>query len=119
MKINSAFPSDYIKSSDLGAKRVGAIIDKVTVEKVGEDQKPVVWFVGKEKGLVLNKTNANMIAEIAGTDETDDWTDIKIVMYVAKVDYQGRRVDAIRVDYPADRQPPKVIVDDGSDDIPF
>ena len=119
MNINTAFPSDYIKSSDLGSKRVGAVINNVSIEKVGEDKKPVVWFQGKEKGLVLNKTNASMIAEIAGTDETDDWAGTKIVMYVAKVDYAGKRVDAIRVDYPADRQPPKVIVDDGSDDVPF
>jgi len=119
MNINTAFPSDYVKAADIGTKRVAAVIESVSVEKVGEDKKPVVWFANKEKGLVLNKTNANIIAEIAGTDETDDWADIKIVMYVAKVDYQGRRVDAIRVDYPADRQPPKVIVDDGSDDIPF
>lgn len=119
MNIQTAFPSDYVKAADLGRNRVKATIDNVTIEKIGnEDQKPVVYFQGKEKGLVLNKTNANMISEIAGTDETDDWKGVQIVMYVTKVEYAGKRVDGIRVDYPADRQPPKVD-DNGADDIPF
>jgi hypothetical protein len=119
MNIQSAFPSDYIKASDLGKHRVKATIEDVKIEKIGtDDQKPVVYFQGKEKGLVLNKTNANMIAEIAGTDETDEWVGVQIVMFVTKVEYAGKRVDGIRVDYPADKQPPKV-EDNGADDIPF
>jgi len=50
---------------------------------------------------VLNKTNANMIAEIAKDEETDNWAGVRITIYSTKVDFQGRRVDAIRVDYPA------------------
>jgi hypothetical protein len=63
-----------------------------------------VYFAGKEKGLVLNKTNANMIVEIAGSDETEDWEGVQIVLYSTRVDFQGRRVDAIRVDYPVKHQ---------------
>jgi hypothetical protein len=41
-----------------------------------------------------------MIAEIAGTDETDDWKGVRIALFETKVDYAGKRVPAIRVDYP-------------------
>jgi hypothetical protein len=107
MKINSAFPSDYLKTSDLNGKAVRVQIADVTTEKVGDDQKPILHFVGKEKGLVLNKTNANRIVEATGTDETDEWAGWSIVLYPAKVDFQGKRVDAIRIDdRPGASKPP-------------
>ena len=99
MKIGSAFPSSYLKADDLNGHRVTVVIDSVEMESLGEDQRPVAYFQGKQKGLVLNKTNSNMITEIAGTDETDDWHGVKIVLYSTKTDFQGKRVPCIRVDY--------------------
>lgn len=137
MRIGSAFPSDYLKAADLNGKAVRVTIDNVTEEKIGEDRKPVLHFVGKDKTLVLNKTNANRITEAVGSDETDDWQGWSITLYPCKVDYQGNRVDAIRVDDrpgssrapsngngngrhaappPADDPPPADITED---DIPF
>ena len=100
MNINSAFPSNYLKAADLRGGRVTVVIDSVAIENIGDEDKPIVYFQGKEKGLVLNKTNANMIAEIAKSEETDNWHDVRVTLYSCKVDFQGRRVDAIRVDYP-------------------
>jgi hypothetical protein len=118
MDINGAFPSTYLKAADLAGRRALVTISHVKLEDVSDDHKPVLYFVGKDKGLVLNKTNANMITEIVGSGETDQWKGKAIVLYVAKVDYQGRRVDGIRVDYPgvsvpAPPSPPaEVTVDD-------
>jgi hypothetical protein len=42
-----------------------------------------------------------MIEEISGSDETDDWAGHQIILYPTKVDFSGRRVDAIRVDHPS------------------
>lgn len=106
MNINTAFPSKYLKTGDLQGRRATLTVDYVEAQTIGNDQRLVVFFAGKQKGLVLNKTNAVMIQEIAGTDETDNWRGVKIVIYPAKVDFQGRRVDAIRVDWPADAQRP-------------
>lgn len=105
MHINKAFPSSYLRAADLGDKTPTVTISDVKLEKVGEDQKLVVYFVGKDRGLVLNKTNANNIADILGSEDTDDWIDKKIRLIVAKVDYQGKRVPAIRVEVP-DPLPP-------------
>ena len=101
MNINTVFPSDYLKAIDIPTgRRVMVTIESVAVEKLGDGEKPVVYFRGKEKGLVLNKTNANMIIEIVGSEETEDWSGAQIVLYSARVDFQGRRVDALRVDHP-------------------
>jgi len=120
MKLGEVFTSSYLKATDLNGKRVGVVIDEVKMEKLGDDDKLCVYFQGKEKGIVLNKTNANMIAEIAKSDDTDDWNGVRISLYPTKVDYQGKRVDAIRIDYPAGGKPPPPPVDDeGGSDIPF
>jgi hypothetical protein len=102
MNINSAFPSNYLKAADLGGngRRVTVTIESVEMEDIGDTDKPVVYFKDKKKGLVLNKTNSNMIAEIANSEETDNWTGVQVTLYSTKTDFQGRRVDAIRVEPP-------------------
>ncbi len=121
MKISEMFSGSYLKAADLQGRRVSATIDRVEMETLGSgsdaEQKPIVYFQNKEKGLVLNKTNGNMIAEIAGTEETDEWNGVKIALYPAKVDFQGKRVDAIRIDYPAGQPKPQPSAAD--DDCPF
>jgi hypothetical protein len=101
MNIGKAFPSNYLKASDFQGKRSVMTIESVVIENIGDEDKPIVYFNEAELGLVLNKTNANMISEIAKSEETDNWLGIKIILYSTRVDFQGRRVDAIRVDVPA------------------
>ena len=99
MRISQAFPSNYIKASDLQDRNVLVKMDRVDLEKIGEDEKPVLYFVGKEKGLVLNKTNASNIASAYG-DDTNDWRDQELVLFPAMVDFQGKTVEAVRVRMP-------------------
>jgi hypothetical protein len=97
MDINQAFPSRYLKAADLQGKTVAVTIDRCLYEDIGSDeQKPVVYFVNKEKGLVLNKTNANTIAEQHGF-ETNDWHGKAISLWPTQTDFQGRVVACIRV----------------------
>ncbi len=120
MNIAGAFPSTYLKAADLQGRRVSVTISSVRVEEVGDGHKPVVFFSGKDKGVVLNKTNATMIAEITGTDETDEWTGKSIVLYPTKTDFQGKRVDCIRVDYPTNgKAKPAPLPEPDEDTVPF
>lgn len=100
MNINAAFPSRYLKAADLGAGRPVVVIAGVTMEEIGEEKLPVLSMVGKDKAIVLNRTNANMIAEIAGTTETEGWRGVKIQLYATKTDFGGKRVDCVRIEYP-------------------
>jgi hypothetical protein len=100
MKISAAFPSKYLKAADLNQQDVNVVISKVEIADVGSaeepESKPVLYFRGMEKGLVLNKTNAGVIAGLYG-DDTDMWTDKPITLYEAQVDFQGKATLAIRV----------------------
>lgn len=103
MRISTAFPSTYLRASDLQGRTIKVNIDKVVIEDIGDDRKPILYFEGKEKGMVMNKTNANTISAAYG-DDTDDWQGGELEMFPTKVDFQGKQVDAIRVKIPP-RQP--------------
>jgi hypothetical protein len=124
MKIGDVFPSNYLKASDLNGSVVPVTIDHVAVEAVGRDEekRPVLYFVGKSKGVVLNRTNAKKIAEIVGTEEMDDWSGARIALFSAMVEYQGKSVESIRIKaVPAVRKPEPMPepVDIDEDAIPF
>lgn len=118
MNINQAYPSNFLKADDLGGKSVTVVIQKVEMEEIGQgrdkETKPVLYFRGKEKGVVLNKTNANTITKLYG-GETDDWIGKAITLVPREVEFQGEMVLSIRVSLqkpgapsakPADPEPP-------------
>lgn len=100
MNIKKMFGSKLLKAADLHNRRTVAVIDRVKVEKVGEEEKAVVYFRDLSKGLPLNRVNAAMMEEIAGTSETDEWTGVSVTLYSTKVTFQGRTTDGIRIDFP-------------------
>jgi hypothetical protein len=97
--INEAFPSKFLKASDLQGRTVGVVIERVDFEPVGQsrEMKPILYFADKEKGLVLNKTNANKIIQIAGSTETEDWHGIRVAIYPTETSFQGDQVECIRI----------------------
>jgi len=99
MHMDAAFPSKYLRASDLQGKTANVIIDRYTFEEIGGDRKLVIYFRGKEKGLATNKTNAQSIAVVYGP-EMDDWIGGEAQLYPAMVDYQGKQMEAIRVRIP-------------------
>jgi hypothetical protein len=102
MRISDLFPSKYLRASDLQGHTVRVKI--TSVEKVSmrdprtrqENFKAVVHFEGKQKGLVLNKTNASTLADSLG-DETDEWIGREITLYPAQVSVGGTPKDCIKV----------------------
>lgn len=105
MNINEAFPSNYLKAADLKGQTPTVTMSHVVSEQMGDDRKLVLYFKGKEKGVVLNKTNANNIASIYGP-ETDAWEGQKVTLAAAWVDFQGRSVEAIRIRPPMHNHAP-------------
>jgi|SRR6185312_13115467 len=99
MKISEEFPSKYLKAADLQGKEVRVIMSNVEKEKLGDDNKLVLYFKGKEKGVVLNKTNSNTISDAYG-DDTDDWVDQPLILFSVMVDFQGKVGPAIRCRVP-------------------
>lgn len=96
----TAFGS-FLKHEDLQGKAIKVTIEEIRQEEIngdhGKEKKLVARFVGKEKGLVLNRTNADSIAEITESEDTDDWSGATIVLYPDKTKFGGKTVDCVRV----------------------
>lgn len=99
VNVNSLYPSNYLKAPDLMGKTAKLKVRAVIMEKIGSDIKPVLYFQGKEKGMVLNKTNGMTIAQAYGPD-TDAWIGGDIEIFSAYVDFQGKQVEGLRVRVP-------------------
>lgn len=100
MKISELFPSKYASAADLKGGRPTLTIARLVIESLksdrGDEDKPVLYFKGATKGLVLNKTNGLIIAGLYG-DETDGWIGKRITLYATRVKAFGKMADAIRV----------------------
>ncbi len=97
------FDREYIGSWDLPRDRDAIVtIREVKAARLNngksQNTKPIVYFAGKEKGMVCNKTNAKTIAAMYGND-TAAWTGKPIALYVTQTRSPdgGSDVDCIRV----------------------
>lgn len=72
---------------------------RVEREEVGTDKKLALYFKGKDKAMILNKTNAFTISEAYG-DDTADWYDQPLILFSIRTEFQGKPVDGLRCRVP-------------------
>jgi hypothetical protein len=120
MNINKAFPSKYLKASDLEQEQ-SVEVERITFEEVGQnkDRRPVAYFKGIAKGVVLNKTRSNGIVRASGSEDTDDWPGTTVLLYPSTTQFQGEEVECIGIRPPKATKPKKAATDKAEDDIPF
>lgn len=97
MKISDLYPSKFIKSDDLQGRSHRLTIMSVTVEEISDtERKPVLRFMRREKGLVLNKTNATHLAQAFG-DDTIMWQGLEVDLVAMPTTFNGKPVQGIVV----------------------
>jgi hypothetical protein len=91
MRASDAFPSKYLKSSDVKAKQRIATISCLETEAVGQDKKkkPVLYFEDDVKPVVVNRTNFEELEAAFG--DSDDWAGCKVKIFCAPTSYQGKK----------------------------
>jgi hypothetical protein len=104
VNINEAFPSKYLKAHELHGSTPTVTIERVVLEQVrgrsGTDPRVVVYFRGKTKGLLLNKTMALSVRQIAKSAETDTWAGVAIALYATTAVFGAETHDVIRIRAP-------------------
>jgi len=85
-----------MKADDLNGRTAKHTIVGCTAEVVGEDKRLVLAFSDNDRPLVLNKTNANSLAELYGP-ETGAWEGNAIKLVPSTTSYQGKMVKCIRI----------------------
>lgn len=122
--------SSWLKAADLKKQKHRVVISDVQLQEVTNDgrkqRRLELHFQGKDKTLLLNKTNSDTITYIHGQD-TDGWMGQEVVLYPTMVDFGGKSVEAIRIEMPLQEAPmhdagveaTKPAEVDFEDDIPF
>lgn len=106
MNINELFPRRYASAEELQGKEVTLTIFRVALEKMRpnaqspEMQKLVVYFSPAGKGVVVSKTLAHQIADLTGSEETDDWRGQTIVLYPEATTVAGKHMTVFRARRP-------------------
>jgi len=76
-------------------------ITEVKTESVmnadGRNEECLVAHLKDQKPLIVNKTNAKVIAKVAGSNYIEDWKGKQIALYISNVKAFGELVEAIRV----------------------
>lgn len=127
----TAFGS-FLKQEDLQGKAVRVQIAHVGPEEVKDEngkmeKKLLMHFVGKDKALILNRTNCEAVEAILGTDDYEAWIGAKVILFTdPTVKFGGKTVGGLRIradapSKPVPPPPPPPVEDDivDEDPIPF
>ncbi|MCX7008834.1 MAG: hypothetical protein NTY53_16580 [Kiritimatiellaeota bacterium] len=123
MQLNDIFPKRYARAEELQGKEVTLTIARVVPEKMRpnpkapEVQKFVVDFREARKGVGMGKSLAYQLAEIAGSEATDNWAGKAVTLSTVLMDVAGRKVLTFQARRPsskavAGQQIPKGLADD-------
>jgi hypothetical protein len=100
-RVSDIYKSSYLRAADL-EEPLTVTIKSASIEELGEDkdEKIVVMFKELDRGLVLNRTNADYISMLCESDDTEDWPGTQLGLFVQPVSFRGKLVDSIRVTKP-------------------
>ena len=100
-RVSDIYKSSYLRAADV-EEPLTVTIKSASLEELGEDkdEKIVVTFKELDRGLVLNRTNADYISMICESDDTEDWPGTRLGLFVQPVSFKGKLVDSIRVTKP-------------------
>lgn len=93
----------YVAAWELNNKDVTVTISKVVggdliAEGGRKSKRPIIHFVGKDKAMVINRTNGRTIAAMYGV-KTEEWVGKRITLYVSMTRNPdgGGQIECIRV----------------------
>jgi hypothetical protein len=110
MKWSEKFRGSYMKHADLGGQARRVTIANIGEEKIGDENKMILYFEETDQGLVVNKTNASVLQEAFG-DEMAAVVGKKIILRPDECDFQGKRTGCVRISIPKKAELPAVAED--------
>jgi len=101
MNIYSTDLFKYLAGDMIGQREITLTITAVTMEKMnsgrgGEQNKPCLHFKERDKMMVLNKTNAALLAKSLGP-ETDLWVGGRVTIAAPQIEAFGKTTRTLRV----------------------
>lgn len=108
--ISAMRDSNFLKKDEVDPPVLVTVegVHQLNVAKQGapEELKWCIKFHEHEKPMVLNSTNAQIIAKITGSEETDEWVGKKVVLYNdPNISFGGKITGGIRCRAPKTAKP--------------
>ncbi len=120
-EFDTLYGSKYMSASELDdpIQRTIGKVEITAFEKPGEPtkRKALLWFKGEDRALVLNKTNAAVLAHAYGKDFRN-WVDSTVEIRSELVNFAGRSVPGIRLS-PVRRSRSETAAPTFNDEVPF
>lgn len=106
--VSELYPSKWLSKTDV-QQPIFATISHVAMETIksqnGNETKPVLYFHGNLKPLILNKTGAMILESLYGSDYTT-WSGKPIeVFFDPNVSFGGKITGGVRLRAPQRQQP--------------
>src|SRR5262249_40580601 len=111
------FGGKFMKAEHVTKPFVG-VVAAVTDELVNEHEskkRPVIYFEGHERGVVLNSTRYDAMSHLGNSKDTDDWLGMRVGVRRGKTRFAGKQVDCIEFTAP----PREDVERDLNDKAPF
>lgn len=106
--VSDLFPRDHLIAEDLGGKPIVVTISAWDVQRfhlpTGEETKPILRFQGAKKFLILNKTNAETLTRLTGSERLDDWIGARVQLVPGSIN--GKKTIIVHAAPPAPPAPP-------------
>lgn len=116
MKFSDKYKGAFFKASDIHLKPKRLTIAEITEEDVSGEPKVVVRFEKADQALVLNKTNASILADTWG-DEMEDWCGKQVLLKSDRTQFSGKLVPCIRIEPVGEKSAPAGAEAENDDDI--
>ena len=97
MLFSDKYKGAFFKASDVQKKPMRLIIEEIVEALVSDEPKVVVHFKDADQALVLNKTNAGIMAEKWG-DDMEGWHGQTVLLKADKTPCKGKLVPCVRVE---------------------
>lgn len=108
--VSDLFPREHLIADDLAGKPITVTISGWDVQRfhlpTGDETKPIVKFAGAKKFLILNKTNAETLSRITGSERLDDWIGQRVQLVPGSIN--GKRTIIVHAAPPAAPKPAPV-----------
>lgn len=125
-KVSEMIVSKFLRKEDFDEDQVCTIKDVHLEDMQGDkgEQRWVLYFRERDKGMVLNVTTIRVLEQAFG-DDSDEWTGNKVKVYVdPNVSFQGKVVGGLRLMPPkkgakVPAKPAPAVDEEFDDKIPF
>lgn len=119
---SDCYDGRFFKSEDLVGKPFVGVIEHAKREKMRDGRmRAVVYFEGREKGIVLNATRYKFVVGATESKNSDDWIGLKVGVRAGTTDFGGKDVGCIEFVMPPKSEKRKAaeVKEELNDEVPW